>query len=66
MRCSHCHSLMFEVEIIQEGLTEQTLFECPACCRNHLYSRRLSAHESGGHQNREQGMYRLEAAKGSG
>jgi hypothetical protein len=53
---------MFEAQIVKERHTEQTLFECPTCCRTHLYSRRLSAHESGEYQNRKQGGYRLKAA----
>jgi hypothetical protein len=62
MRCNHCHSLMFEAEIVKEGHTEQTLFECPTCCRTHLYSRRLSAHDSAEYQNRKQGGYKLKTA----
>ncbi len=41
---------MFEAEIVTEGHTEQTLFECPNCSRTHLYSRRLSAVEGGGYR----------------
>ncbi len=53
---------MFEAEIVKEDHTEQTLFECPTCCRTHLYSRRLSAHESAEYQNRKQGGYRPKTA----
>ncbi len=53
---------MFEVEIIQEDHTEQTLFECPTCHQTHLCSRRLSPYESGGNQNRKQGEFRLKMA----
>ncbi len=31
MHCSHCASLMAELETLQEGHTEQSRYECPIC-----------------------------------
>jgi hypothetical protein len=53
---------MFEAEVVKEGHTEQTLFECPTCSRTHLYSRRLNAPECGEYRNRKQEGYRLKTA----
>ena len=47
MRCNHCQTLMFEAEIVMEGHTEQTLFQCPVCNRVSLSFRRVGARESG-------------------
>ncbi|MCU7847401.1 MAG: hypothetical protein KZQ89_05245 [Candidatus Thiodiazotropha sp. (ex Lucinoma kastoroae)] len=41
MHCSHCSSLMAEVETQKEGRTEQSLFECPVCARTQLITRTL-------------------------
>ncbi len=41
MHCSHCSSLMAEVESQKEGRTEQSLFECPVCGRTQLITRTL-------------------------
>lgn len=41
MRCSHCSSLMAEVETQQDGRTEQTRFECPNCGRSQLVTQRM-------------------------
>lgn len=41
MHCSHCSSLMAEVETQKEGRTEQSRFECPVCGRTQLITRTL-------------------------
>lgn len=41
MHCSHCSSLMAEVETRKEGRTEQSRFECPVCGRTQLITRTL-------------------------
>jgi len=41
MRCSHCSSLMAEVESQNDGRTEQTRFECPNCGRSQLVTQRM-------------------------
>jgi DNA-directed RNA polymerase subunit M/transcription elongation factor TFIIS len=41
MHCSHCSSLMAEVETQQDGRTEQTRFECPNCGRSQLVTQRM-------------------------
>ncbi len=41
MRCSHCSSLMAEVETQKDGRTEQTRFECPNCGRSQLVTQRM-------------------------
>ena len=61
MRCNHCQSLMFEAEVVKEGHTEQTLFQCPTCNRNRLSSRPLEAFESGGRQRVGEGRTRHRA-----
>jgi len=50
MRCSNCQSIMCATEIVNEGQTEQTRFECSICGRTHLSSRRLTAFENGGNR----------------
>jgi uncharacterized C2H2 Zn-finger protein len=51
MRCSHCDSLMLPADVVKEGCSEQTWFECPTCQLIRLYSRRVSGYES--HVNQE-------------
>jgi uncharacterized C2H2 Zn-finger protein len=46
MRCSHCDSLMLPADVVKEGRSEQTLFECPICGLTRLHSRRVSDYES--------------------
>jgi len=59
MRCIHCQSLMFEAEVVLEGHTEQILFQCPTCSRNHLSSRPMVACESGTLVREGQGTIRI-------
>lgn len=42
MRCSHCSSLMAEVETENDGRTEQSRFECPTCGRSQLVTQRIA------------------------
>jgi len=42
MNCSHCFSLMIEMEHQQDSRTTQTRFECPTCGRGHLVTRQTS------------------------
>ncbi len=41
MHCTHCFSLMIQMEHQQDRRTEQTRFECPNCGRNHLSTRQV-------------------------
>ena len=41
MRCSHCSSLVFEVETLVDGHIEQSHFECSFCGMSQLVTRRL-------------------------
>ena len=42
MHCTHCFSLMIEMERQRDDRTEQTRFECPTCGRNHLVTRQVT------------------------
>lgn len=42
MQCSHCNSLMAEVETHQAGRTEQKRFECQVCGRTELVTQRIA------------------------
>jgi len=68
MRCSHCSSLVFEVETLVDGHIEQSHFECSFCGMSQLVTRRTvtanHAHASradGQHQRNENrlGKYNL-------
>ena len=61
MRCNHCQSLMFEAEVVKEGHTEQTLFQCSTCSRTRLSSRPLQESESGALRRVGEGKSRLRA-----
>lgn len=41
MHCSHCTSLMAELETLQEGHTEQSKYECPVCGRTQLITKTI-------------------------
>jgi transposase-like protein len=41
MHCSHCASLMAELETHQEGHTEQSRYECPICGRTQLTTKTI-------------------------
>ena len=41
MHCSHCTSLMAELETQQEGHTEQSRYECPVCGRTQLITKTI-------------------------
>ena len=41
MHCSHCASLMAELETHQEGHTEQSRYECPVCGRTQLITKTI-------------------------
>ena len=42
MRCSHCSSLVFEVETLVDGHIEQSHFECSFCGMSQLVTRRIA------------------------
>lgn len=37
MYCHNCNTLMSEIEREQSGLSDRTLYECPACGRQRLH-----------------------------
>jgi transcription elongation factor Elf1 len=41
MHCSHCSSLMAEIETQKDGRIEQSRYECPVCGREQLSTRTL-------------------------
>jgi transposase-like protein len=41
MHCSHCSSLMAEIETQKDGRIEQSRYECPICGRTQLVTRTL-------------------------
>lgn len=41
MHCSHCASLMAELETLKEGHTKQSRYECPICKRTQLITKTI-------------------------